>query len=469
MKKMFDLNIGTVLENWEIKDAIREFIANALDESVLSKTKMPEIYKEGSNWIIRDFGRGLKEKHFKQDENEEKANGVGIIGKFGVGIKDALAVLDRNKIEVVLKSKFLTARTVMEQKSGFEEISSLHVNITDPEDKEFVGTAVVITCDDEAMAKAKDQFMFSHEYVILGENKGGQLIKKENRKDKSYIFVNGMRVASEDNFLFHYNITELNAALKKGLSRERNNLGRSVYSDAVKRTIISNCTPEVKEILVSEIQNYRDSERTYEIREWKEIRKLAFEAAAEANPNTMFISKTQLETMSKDQKEELSEKGIVFQVADDKVLSELVTSGSTYTYTAITQKLQENFEPEPIMHSEFTRKQQDNFKLSGVILKMADFNANDIRDVLRNLKISKRLPVDLNKNEELKGYWNGEDVYVRLDQLGDIKNYTRALITASLHKIIGTNDEILEFHEAMAEKLVTIISNVIKQGKYLIW
>ncbi|MFR4022380.1 MAG: hypothetical protein ACLTZI_04810 [[Eubacterium] siraeum] len=35
----FDLNIEKILENWEVYHAIREIIANALDEQILTRTK----------------------------------------------------------------------------------------------------------------------------------------------------------------------------------------------------------------------------------------------------------------------------------------------------------------------------------------------------------------------------------------------------------------------------------------------
>ena len=37
--KPFDLNIEEVLENWEPLHAIREIIANALDEQLMSETR----------------------------------------------------------------------------------------------------------------------------------------------------------------------------------------------------------------------------------------------------------------------------------------------------------------------------------------------------------------------------------------------------------------------------------------------
>ena len=70
--KQFDLNIEKILENWETYHAIREIIANALDEQLLTSTKDVEITKQGNSWHIRDFGRGLKYTNLTQNENQEK-------------------------------------------------------------------------------------------------------------------------------------------------------------------------------------------------------------------------------------------------------------------------------------------------------------------------------------------------------------------------------------------------------------
>ena len=36
--RKFDLNIEKVLENWDVSDALREIIANAIDEQLLTAT-----------------------------------------------------------------------------------------------------------------------------------------------------------------------------------------------------------------------------------------------------------------------------------------------------------------------------------------------------------------------------------------------------------------------------------------------
>jgi len=97
--RKFDLNIEEVLEDWEVYHAIREIIANAIDEQILTKTKDIEIKKEKNCFVIRDYGRGLKYEHLTQNEDKEKISHPElVIGKFGVGLKDALATFDRHKV-----------------------------------------------------------------------------------------------------------------------------------------------------------------------------------------------------------------------------------------------------------------------------------------------------------------------------------------------------------------------------------
>src|ERR1039458_6820412 len=103
----FDLNIEKILEGWEVSHGIRELIANALDEQILTDTPDIEITQaEDSAWHIRDFGRGLNYEHLTQNENQEKLlNPNRVIGKFGVGLKDALATLKRRGVDVLISSR----------------------------------------------------------------------------------------------------------------------------------------------------------------------------------------------------------------------------------------------------------------------------------------------------------------------------------------------------------------------------
>src|SRR5881392_2229587 len=157
----FDLNIERVLENWTVAHGIREVIANALDEAALTGSAEPPIVKDdGGRWHIRDFGRGVRYEHLTQNENTEKlANPEKVVGKFGVGLKDALATFDRRGITVEIRSRFGVITTARQHKHGFGDITTLHAVIADPSDREMHGTDVELTgVADEDVAAAKALF-----------------------------------------------------------------------------------------------------------------------------------------------------------------------------------------------------------------------------------------------------------------------------------------------------------------------
>ena len=103
---LFDLNVEKILDHWDVPEAIREVIANALDEHALSGTAEPEIVKRRDGWHVIDFGRGLRYQHLTQNENPEKRRQPDlVVGKFGVGLKDALATFYRRGIDVTIRSR----------------------------------------------------------------------------------------------------------------------------------------------------------------------------------------------------------------------------------------------------------------------------------------------------------------------------------------------------------------------------
>lgn len=204
--KEFDLNIEKILENWEVYHAVREIIANALDEQILTNTKDISIHKSDDDcWHIIDYGRGLNYHHLTQNENEEKLTNDKLIGRFGVGLKDALATLYRHGIKVQIISKYGIITLKEASKSGFDDIITLHAQIAPPQNPNMIGTDFcLLGCNAEDIEKAKSLFLTFYRKNILGKNAYGEVI--ENLTDIADIYINGVKVAEESNFLFSYNI-----------------------------------------------------------------------------------------------------------------------------------------------------------------------------------------------------------------------------------------------------------------------
>ena len=184
----FDLNVERVLEHWTVAHAIRELIANALDEHALTDSSAPEIYKHSDGtWHIRDYGRGVRYEHLTQNENDEKlANTSRVIGKFGVGLKDALAAFDRHGIDAYICSRHSDIRIRKEEKAGFETLSTLHAIITPPSQPDIQGTDISISgIADSDMAAAKDFFLIYSADQILEVTRYGQVVEtQEGRKSR---------------------------------------------------------------------------------------------------------------------------------------------------------------------------------------------------------------------------------------------------------------------------------------------
>jgi hypothetical protein len=240
----FDLNIEEVLEHWDVPEALRELIANALDEQALTGTREPEILEIApGKWRVRDWGRGLRHEHFTQKEDPEKlAKPNLVIGKFGIGLKDAIAALDRREVVVSFRSRHADIAVARLPKHGFEHIKTLHAVVRTASQPDMEGTEVVLEgIRTEQMSAAKALFLTFTGDEVLEETKYGTVLRRE--AGPARIYVNGLRVAEEPNFLFSYNITSPTKGLRDALNRERSNVGRQAYSDRVK-DILKACESE---------------------------------------------------------------------------------------------------------------------------------------------------------------------------------------------------------------------------------
>ena len=89
MMELLDLNIKQILSDWKISDAIRELIANAIDEHLITNQTKPikvDYNEQTETLVIQDNGRGIKNIHFIQNESNEKKDAFNTIGKFGIGL-----------------------------------------------------------------------------------------------------------------------------------------------------------------------------------------------------------------------------------------------------------------------------------------------------------------------------------------------------------------------------------------------
>ena len=452
--KLFDLNIEKVLEHWGLEHALREIIANALDEQIITSTKAIEIFHDGnSRWHIRDYGRGIEYRHFVQNESAEKLAAPNLIGKFGVGLKDALAVFWRNGIRVVIHSKFAKITLTMAQKFGFA-LNTLHAVFEKPEHSNMVGTEFIITgIPSELIAKAKSMFLMFGNAKCLEKTKYGDVYSRNG--NAGIIYVNGVQVAIEENFLFSYNITNINAAIKKALNRERTNVGRTAYANSVKQILVQCKTHDVLFALVNDLKNISQGTNRDES-SWIDVSSYAA-ATLNKNQNVVFISPHERANMTGQQVEILQQSGKSVVLVPDTIMQRM--GNSITTFSNVYREYQESFKYEFIEPSQLTHAERDVYAKKDIViqfLKKHGYRA----DV--PIKISRTLRIGTDGQEMADGLWDASihSVIVKHSVLRDLTRYFAVLLHELAHYISGAPDNCRAFENMLTDMLGHALTDI---------
>jgi hypothetical protein len=436
--KKFDLNIEKILENWDMHHAIREIIANALDEQFLSKTKDVEIFKEDGVWFIRDFGRGLKYTHLTQNENDEKLNSTSVIGKFGIGLKDALATFYRRGAVITAKSQHNIIAIETASKQGFKDIVTLHALIDEK-------------IKDDEMNNAKELFLkFSNEEVIDTTSRG-QIIKRCG--DKGNIYINGVKVAEEENFLFSYNITALTAQIKKALNRERTNVGRSAYTESIKKILLSSVKTEVAEILSEDLQNINLGTAHDEL-SWLDVQEHSVKILNQKG-KVLFV--TSFEAMQQpDMIDEAKRSGHKIVVIPDslkhKISNSVDLNGEPIIdITQFVDNYNTSFEFEFVKISEMKKAEQDIYEQTeNIVILFGGMPSN-----VEKIRISKTMRTDFFNEAETLGCWDSSSSSVVLSRktLASFAEYSGVLIHELIHAKTGFQDVTRDFESSLTNQI----------------
>lgn len=459
--RKFDLNMEEVLEAWGVADATREVIANALDEQALTDTSEVEIYKDDEGrWHIRDYGRGLRHEHLTQNEDEEKLNDPDkVIGKFGVGLKDALATFHRNGVDVTIHSGHETITVEKAPKTDFENIETLHGLIYPPE-RDIEGTDVVLDgITEDEIDRAKRNFLRFTEDELLEETKFGEVYATPEGGD-SRIYVTGLKVATEDNFLFSYNITKTTKQVRDALNRERSNVGRSAYSERVK-DILQECeTTDVAQRLVDDFENFTDG-TTHDEVGWKPIR---LHAVKLLNERDEVVFATVDETHSRvDLLNHAKADGYrVVTVPEnirDEIEDEKDSEGNRIRDVGkYLEEYNDSFEYEWVSEEEMTDSEREVWNRRQDILDLFD------QPPVEEVRVSETIRMT-DRGEMANGVWVGGEqrIIIRRQQLNSIRDFASTLLHEVAHPRSGGAPDLSKpFEEALTDLLGEVAASAIE-------
>ena len=446
--KTFDLNIEKILENWETRHAVREVIANALDEQALTNTASTIIEKKGDSWFIRDFGRGIRYTHLTQNENQEKLSSTVVIGRFGIGLKDALATFERHGVEVTIKSKFGIIKTTKMVKQGFGDIVTLHALIEDPVDTDFIGTEFELrnVSDNEIDAAKKLFFLFSGE-PVLETTRYGQIIRRQSGPGS--IYINGVMVAEEVNFLFSYNITLLNAAIKKAINRERANVGRTAYAESVKKILLSSNNADVAQQLSRDLANYQSGMAHDELA-WLDVQEHAVKIL---NTQGNVVVVTAEEALSRpDLMDDARNSGLSIVTIPEnlraKVANSVDVAGNRIVdITAYTQSYNESFVFKFVERESLSENEKDVFSITPWVLETFGGKPENVESI----RISSTMRPETNSTKNAIGCWDQStaSIVISREELGSKSRYAAVLMHELIHAKTGFSDVTRDFETSL--------------------
>jgi hypothetical protein len=464
--KRFDLNIERVLEHWSVAHAIREVIANALDEQALTGSKELIIFKDGrERWHIRDWGRGLRYDHLTQNENKEKlAHPKLVIGKFGVGLKDAFATFDRHSIRVTVHSLHSDITIAKEHKHGFEDLSTLHALISPASDPAMVGTDVILEgVSDEEIAEAKSFFLRYSDDELLEHTTVGDVLRRA--KKEARIYVNGLRVAGEPNFLFSYNITAPTKGLRQALNRERSHVGRSAYTDRVKAILLACEGAGVADILAKDLASFGAGTMHDEL-QWIDVSLHACRIL-NSKQQVIFLTPSELAEARSFVDHARSDGYRVIVVPDNirqklPVLTDL-SGVPIRDLTHYRQEWDQSFQFSFVPVEQLTSGERAIWEKTDAIFLLAGGRPRYLRDVL----ISETMRLQQQGYSEAAGVWDPGDqrIIIKRSQLADLAEYAGTLLHELVHARSGADDVSMAFEDALTRELGNIVACQLQRGE----
>ena len=433
----------------------------------MTKTKDIEIFKDSEGkWHIRDYGRGLKYEHLTQKEDPEKLSNPHVIGKFGIGLKDAFATFYRKGVKVFIKSKHGDITLTRSQKHGFEDIVTLHACISPPSDPDFIGTEFILEgVTDEDIKKAKDLFLRFSGERILEKTGYGEVLQKKG--EVARIYINGVRVSEEENFLFSYNITSLTAAIRKALNRERSNVGRSAYSGRVKSILLSCKSKEVAECLMKDLKEFYTG-RMHDELKWIDVQEHAVKILNAAERVVFFTTEELMRSTNMvDEAKKSGYKIITIpenlkqRIQGIKDISGNVIRDLNQFYT----EYNESFEFKFVNPSDLTPQERKIFDKTDEILSLIGGRPRKVREI----KISETMRKELEPFTEREGAWEEASgrIIIKRSQLKSIEKYAGTLLHEVAHAISGTEDVTREFEDELTKLLGIICSKALSLNNYV--
>jgi len=308
-----------------------------------------------------------------------------------------------------------------------------------------VGTEVVlIGVKDEDIAKAKDFFLKYSGDEVLEQTKYGAVLR--TRGSKSRIYVNGLCVAEEENFLFSYNITSLTSNLRKALNRERTHVGRSAYTDRVKAILLECSQSQVAEALAHDLKNF-ETGKIHDELQWTDVSLHACRIL-NAKEKAIFLTADELRLGS----------SLITHAQQDGYHVIVVPTSIAFKLPQIQdihgqpirdlheyrEEWDRSFQFKFVSPHQLLPAEQRVFALTETILRL--LGRPTVLTKVKEVRISETMRMDA-RGEQVLGIWDPRDRYIviKRDQLHNLEHYAATLLHEATHALTDADDGSVEF------------------------
>jgi len=338
----------------------------------------------------------------------------------------------------------------------------LHAIIEDAFDINYIGTEFELNgVTDKDINDAKKLFLKFSGEEIIETTKQGQIIKR----NKSYgnIYINGVKVAEEENFLFSYNITTLNTSIKKALNRERTNVGRSAYTDSIKKILLSSTKKEVVEMLAKDLTNISAGTAHDEL-SWIDVQEHSVKIL---NQEGKYLFITSFEAMQ--------HPDMIYQARNSgheiitipenlklKIQDSTDLSGNPIVDIGqFISNYNDSFTFNFINPEQLNAKEKIVYQATPKIIEIFGGKPKKVIDI----KISSTMRKDLFSGVETLGCWdeNSHSIVIDIKNLRAISDYAGTLIHELIHAKTGHDDVTRSFENELTNSIGQICKQLLEK------
>jgi hypothetical protein len=317
--------------------------------------------------------------------------------------------------------------------SRHADLKTLHVVVEPPSDPNLSGTDIAVGgIRDEDVAAAKALFLrYSGDEVLERTALGAVLRRAKGRPAR--IYVNGLRVAEEERFLFSYDVTSLSAALRRALNRERTNVGRSAYTDRVKAILRAANSKDVASALAADLRGYATG-KWHDETSWLDV---ALHACRILNAVERVIFLTSWEIASaRAYVDRAKADGYRIVAVPDELRRKLggatdVAGNPIVDLGVFSNRWNESFSFALVDEQDLSEKERSIFGRTRDVIALQGAYPRQIKEVV----ISETMRINSTGAAEVLGYWdaiNGR-IVIKRDQLRALPKYAGTLLHEVTH------------------------------------